>query len=241
MKQRLMLLMFVMMLVSPTFVVADWGYPAIKRVATHNFRMHGLDYNESARILRAEASPYDDSWYNIGLAALEIQFNIDYPPQLIHLQITWMNETVEDPIDMLKNYTYIDGTYNYGNATYPDIIDCKYLLIYFYHFPNHSIVNECPMPNFIGAEWNYTDNITAPPQPACLAQDYTVAETGNVQLVIPVEGYIPPETTTPTTTTTTVPTEIPTWHIVFGLSVIAVAAVIVVVAFFLFRKPSNHI
>lgn len=233
MKQKLILLMFVMMLASPTFVVADWGYPAVKQVSTHNFRMYGLDYNETAKILRMEAGAYNDSWYNIGLAALEIKFNIDYPPQHTKLDITWMNETITDPIDMLKNYTYVDATFNQGNATYPDIIDCKYLLIYFYHFPNHSIVNEQPMPNFIGAEWDYTDNITAPPRPAHLAQDFTLAETSNVQLNIPLEGYIPTETTTAAVS--------PTWHIVLGISVIAVAAVIVVVVFFLFRKPTNHI
>lgn len=238
MKQRLMFLMLVMMLSFPTFVAADWGYPAIKRVATHNFSMHGLDYNETARILRLEASPYSTSWYNIGLAAIEIQFNIDYPPLIDQLQITWVNETMENPIDMLKNYTYTDGTYNYGTEIHPDIINCKYFLLYFYLFPNKTIVDECPMPNFIGASWNYTDNITAPPQPACLAQGFTLAETGNVQLTIPIEGYVPTESSVTTLTTTN--TDEPTWHLVLGISIVAVAAIIVVVVLFLFRKPSNR-
>lgn len=229
MKQRLMILMLAMMLASPTFVVADWGYPAVKQLATHNFKMYGFDYNETAKVLRMEAGVYNDSWYNIGLGALEVKFNIDYQPQLEYLNIIWMNETITDPIDMLKNYTYTDGTYNMGNMTHPDIIDIKYFLLYFYHFSNKSIVNECPMPNFIGAEWNYTDEITAPPQPAHLAQDFTLAETGHVQLIIPLEGYIPPE---PITT-------VATWHIVFGLSVVAV--IIVVVVFLLFRNPTNDI
>lgn len=235
MKQKLFLLLLVMMLATPTFAISgSWGYPAIKLTAPHNFKM-GMDYNESARILVVEVTPYNDSWYNIGLAALEVKFNASYPPLVNQIQIIWTNETIENPIDMLKNYTYIDGTYNYGNETHQVIQDIKYLLLYFYLFSNKSIVNECPMPNFIGAEWNYTDDITAPPQPAHLAQEYTLAETGSVQLIIPVEGYIPTETETTTTTTTVAPT----WHIVLGMSVAAVAIVVVVVSYFLFFKEDS--
>jgi len=185
----------------PMNVNADWGYPAIMHVAPHNFAIHGLDYNTTAKIITLDAGVFNSSWYNIGLGAVEAKFNLSHLPQLEYLSLTWENETITEPIDMLKNYTYIDGTFNMGNETHTDIVDCKYLLIYFYLFPDHTITNEQPMPNFIGAEWDYTDNITAPP-PMTLASDFVPASDGNIKIVIPVDGFVP------LTTTTNLPTEL---------------------------------
>jgi hypothetical protein len=92
----------------------------------------------------------------------------------------------------LKNFTIVDGTYNSGNETHTEIVECKYFVMYFYLFSNKTIKNEHPMPGMIGAEWNHTDDITAPPKPAMLSSNddsYILASNGGVDITIYVDGY----------------------------------------------------
>lgn len=188
MKKKIALLVLSFVILTPYPVSADFGYPAVMQIATHNFRMTGMDYNQTEHILRLEMESFEDSWYNIGLAALEVKFNISHPPEIEYLSVTLDNETLDKPIDMLKNYTLVDGTFNSSSG---EIVECKYILIYFYLFTNKTIINEHPMPGFIGPEWNHTDDITVPTKPFQMSSNSKSSQKNSINAVIPTRGYEP--------------------------------------------------
>ena len=139
------------------------GMPEVFGFQLHNFGTNHLDYDQSTHRLEVGILINPRSWYNIGLGMLEVKFNKTHPPIINELVVIYDNETLEDPLDMLKNYTYSDGTYD---ADSNGIFQCKYLMVWFYLYPNHTVINEAPMINIWGAEYDYVHPITTePPRP----------------------------------------------------------------------------
>lgn len=223
-------IVIVLMTPSPAASGGTWGNPECFITRGHNVA-YSLDYNGTARLLRAWFAPSPTSYYNIGLGALEMKFNMSHLPLIQYLQVVFINETIENPINMLKDYVYTDGTFNRGNKTHPDIVTCKYLLVYFYLSSDRSIINPWPMPDLVGAEWNYTSNITAPPRPTtALMQKSVLASTSSIQAVVPIIGYngtaIFNNTVDVTTTTTIVEKPVLMFVAIFVIVVTAFCLVV---------------
>jgi hypothetical protein len=140
----------------------------------------------------------------------------------------------EPAIEMLINYTYIDGLYQ--PDPYSPIYETKYLLFYTYLFANHSIYNEQKILPAIGPI--HLRNETEPLGSYLLSQGFKVSDDAHkddIELIVSIAD----DTTTTSTSTSDIITSRPVITDMTAIG-ITISVVIICVVILLYRRRLKH-
>ncbi|MFW9968192.1 MAG: hypothetical protein ACFFEA_13640 [Candidatus Thorarchaeota archaeon] len=154
MKKKVALLLIVALMAMPVTVSAqeDWSWSSVdvKQMAIYNVMLRGMDFNESARILRINLIPKVNPW-NYGLGLIIMKFNATTVPTNFSAYVTFPDNTTVPAISLLKNFTIENGEYLHHSGY---IMNVRFLKLYFYQFLNHSTGPETLFWTAFDTGWN---------------------------------------------------------------------------------------
>lgn len=122
----------------------------IYHIAFYNIIIRGINYDSVEHHLSICLLRRDNSW-NDGLGLIIFKFNYTQIPQIDNVYLIINNKTTE-PIDMMKNYTIVQGEYLYPYSRI--IYICWFVEIFFYTYADHHIENESRFWTAFNAGWN---------------------------------------------------------------------------------------
>lgn len=154
MTKKVALLLIVALMAMPITVSAQNGWTVtsvdLKQMSIYNVILNGVDYNDTAKILRVSMTPKVNPW-NYGLGLVILKFNATTAPTGFTAYVMLPDNTTVPAVTLLKNFTIENGQYLHHSGWIQDV---KYVSIYFYQFINHSTGVETPFWTAFSAGWN---------------------------------------------------------------------------------------
>ena len=244
MNKKIALLIMITLMVMPLSVTAQEGWTItsvdIHQMSIYNVMLHGIDYNDTAKILRISLTPKVNEW-NVGLGLVILKFNVSTVPSHFSAYVMLPDNTTVPAVTLLKNFTIENGQYLRHDGW---IHDAKFVKLYFYQFVNHTQGPETQFWTAFDAGWNdsahasqwpnydpnnsYWDkfNTTYPTTPPmALAEETIISEDFDYRIIVDAQF---PDATDPTNTN-----EYP-W--ILGLGIGLTAGVIVLVIVWMIKR-----